>query len=135
MRLYQFIANKKSIAAVYEEGTNWEHDPPTREYEAWAVTAYGIERIYIAKHKLEKHCTGISEDEAERLAPALIDTLRIARPDDVRPAKASPHYVCEHGEGCTVAEHSQGELWREAQQVYERTSDLKGVTDEQSLME
>jgi hypothetical protein len=117
MRFYQSITDEKAIAAVYEERIDWKHDPPTHEYEAWAVTAYGIERIYIAKNKLEKHCTSISEEEAERLALALIETLRIARPDDVRPAKASPHFACEHGEGCTLAEHSQGSLWSEAQHV------------------
>ncbi len=97
---------------------DWDQDPPTCEYEAWAATAYGIERIYIAKNRLEKHCISISEEEAERLSPELIETLHIARPDDVRPAKASSHYVYEHGEGCTLAEHSQGWLWREAQQVH-----------------
>jgi hypothetical protein len=116
LKFYQSITNKK-IAAVYEEGTNWEHDPPTREYEAWAETEYGIERIYIAKHKLEVYCTIISEDEARKLAPALLETLHIARPDEVRPAAASPRFLCEHGEGCTLPEHSQGWLWREAQQA------------------
>lgn len=117
MRFYQSITSKK-IAAVYEEGTNWEHDPPTREYEAWAETEYGIERIYIAKHKLEARCAIISEEEVERWSPALIETLRIARPDEEHPAKSSPHYVCEHGEGCTRPEHSQGWLWREAQHAH-----------------
>lgn len=117
MRWYQSVTNEQSIAAVYEERMDWQHDPPTYEYEAWAVTAYGVERIYIAKRRLEQHCITISEDEAERFAPALIETLQIARPDDVRPAKASPHSLCEHGEGCTLSEHSQGQLWRDAQQV------------------
>jgi hypothetical protein len=118
MKFYQSITDEKAIAAVYEEGTNWEHDPPRQEYEAWAVTAYGIERIYIAKHKLETHCKSISEEEAGKLAPALIETLHIARPDEIRPAAASPRFLCEHGAGCTLPEHSQGWLWREAQQAH-----------------
>jgi hypothetical protein len=121
VRIYQFATNEKAIAAVYEENMDWEHDPPTCTYEAWAVTDYGIERIYIPKDKLEKHCISISEEVAEILAPTLIETLHIARPDEVRPAKASPHYTCEHGEGCTLAEHSQGWLWRDAQQMYPRS--------------
>ncbi len=117
MKFYRVITDKKAIAAVYEEDMNWEHDPPTREYEAWAVTSRAIERIYIAKSTLEQHCILITEEEAGKVSLGLIETLRIARPDEVRPAQASPHYICEHGEGCLLTEHSQGQLWRDAQIV------------------
>lgn len=117
MKFYQSHINPNAVAAVYEEDMNFEHDPDTREYEAWAAMGQSIERIYVKKRTLLAH-KEITEEETEESAPGIIETLRIARPDEVRPAKASPRFQCEHGAECQLPEHSQGWLWREAQQEH-----------------
>jgi hypothetical protein len=114
LRFYQWKTNKRVIAAVYEENMDFACDADSTEYEAWAVTDFGVERIYVAKWKLEALCQPIMEEDIAQYCPEMLETLRIARPDDVRLAKISPHFVCEHGEGCTAC--SQGWLWRESQQ-------------------
>lgn len=114
MKFYQTNISGNA-AAVYEERMDWDNDGLSQEYEAWAQTGIGIERIYVKKNWLAAFCHPVLEEDVTRFAPALIETLHLARPDEIRPAKASPRYTCEHGESCSLSEHSQANLWRDAQ--------------------